>query len=137
MTFAEKIKSLRKGKGLTQAELSAATHISLAVIAGVESGRRPPSKEMAKRLAEYFGVQVETFLFEDAPITENAPKLADTKTVLLIADIVAEYLSKHGYKITPEQRATLIEHFYRMSITEPEKINEMLTLMGDMFLSKR
>lgn len=137
MTFAEKLKSLRKGKGLTQIKLAAATNMSLGVIADIESGRREPSKEVAKHLAEFFNVPIQTFILEDAPITENAPKLADTKTVLMIADIVAEYLSKHGYKITPEQRATLIEHFYRMSITEPEKINEMLTLMGDMFLSKR
>ena len=56
MTFAEKIKTLRKEKGMTQMQLSAATNVSLAVIAGVESGRRNPSKEVAKRLADYFNV---------------------------------------------------------------------------------
>lgn len=137
MTFAEKIKTLRKEKGMTQMQLSAATNVSLAVIAGVESGRRDPSKEVAKRLADYFNVPLQTFILEDAPIAPETAKPVNTATVLMIADIVAEYLQKHGYAMSADQRAALIDHFYRMNVTEPEKIEKLLTLMGDVFLMKR
>ena len=40
MTFAEKIKTLRKERGLTQMQLAAETHVSLGVIADIESNRR-------------------------------------------------------------------------------------------------
>ena len=39
MTFAEKIKTLRKERGLTQMQLAAETHVSLGVIADIESNR--------------------------------------------------------------------------------------------------
>ena len=137
MTFAEKIKTLRKEKGMTQMQLSAATNVSLAVIAGVESGRRNPSKEVAKRLADYFNVPLQTFILEDAPIAQATAKPVDTATVLMIADIVAEYLQKNGYQLTHEQRAALIDHFYRMNVNEPEEIKKMLSVMVDVFLLKR
>ena len=108
MTFAEKIKSLRKERGMTQMQLAAATNISLGVIADIESGRRDPSKEVAKRFSEYFHVPVQTFILENIEI-EN--KTVSTATILMLADIVQEYLTKKGYKITPEQRTALVDHF--------------------------
>lgn len=137
MTFAEKIKTLRKERGLTQLQLSAVTNVSLAVIAGIESGRRNPSKEVAKRLSEYFGVPLETFILEEVPITETAAKSVDMGTVLMISDIVAEYLAKHGYEITQDQRAALIDHFYQQNMTEPEKIDEMLSVMAALQFRKK
>lgn len=137
MTFAEKIKSLRKERGLTQMKLAAATNVSLGVIADIESGRRDPSKEVAKRFADYFKVPIQTFILEDAPIAQATAKPVDTATVLMIADIVAEYLQKNGYQLTHEQRAALIDHFYRMNVNEPEEIKRMLSVMVDVFLLKR
>lgn len=126
MTFAEKLKSLRKERGLTQMKLAATTNLSLGVIADIESGRRDPSKEVAKRLADYFGVPIQAFIVEDEEIT----KTTDISQILMIADIVADYLKKHGYEITPEQRVALIDHFYQMHMTEPSKIQDMLSIMG-------
>ena len=122
---------------MTQMKLAAATNLSLGVIADIESGRRDPSKEVAKRLSEYFGVPIQTFILEDAPITETATKTVDMGTVLMISDIVAEYLAKHGYEITQEQRAALIDHFYQQNMTEPDKINEMLSVMAALQFKKK
>ena len=133
MTFADKIKKLRKERGMTQMQLAAVANISLAVIAGVESGRRPPSKEMARRLAEYFNVPIEVFICEDAPITHTAqtPKqIVPTATLLQIADIVQEYLNKNGMTMTTEQRATLIDHFCQQTLTDAEQIKQQLSLLG-------
>lgn len=131
MTFAEKIKSLRKERGMTQMQLAAATNISLAVIAGVESGRRTPSKEMARRLAEYFRVPVDVFIFEKCEIGQPQPQkqIAPTALVLQIADIVQEYLSKNGMVMTTEQQATLIDHFCQQNLTDAEQIKQQLSLL--------
>jgi hypothetical protein len=53
----------------------------------------------------------------------------------MIADIVSEYLNKNGFKITPEQRAMLVDPFYQKNITDAEKIKEMLSFMQGMDLN--
>lgn len=132
MTFAEKIKALRKERGITQMQLAAATNISLGVIADIESNRRAPSKEAAKRLSEYFGVPVQVFILESEEIT-NAPRFTKTvpiAQILVIADIVQEYLNKNGMTMTTEQRAALIDHFCQHNLTDADAIKQQLTLLG-------
>ena len=127
MTFAEKIKSLRKERGLTQIQLAQAANMSLGVIADVESGRRTPSKQVAKSLAEFFHVPVQTFILEDAPLEKPTIKEVDFDKILQIVDSVQKFLEVHGWKITPEMRKQCIEYFYNMSVTDPDKIEEMLS----------
>ena len=130
--LSARVVEFRKRKGLTQEELAEKINVSRGVLAGVESGARPPSKEIAKKLALYFQVPVELFLFESVQTPEEQKKTVSTATIITIADIVAEYLAKNGYTLTPEQRIELIDHFYQMNITDPEKINEMLSFMRAM-----
>lgn len=131
MTFADKVKTLRKEKGLTQMQLASATNISLGVIADIESNRRTPSKEVAKRMAEFFNVPVETFILENSEI-QPATKHVNTADIIAIADVVQEFFQKNGYQITPEQRVALIDHFYQQNITDAKQIKEMLSLMQTM-----
>lgn len=60
-SFASKLKSLRKNKGLTQEELSAAVNISRPTISNYEIGRRTPSLDELKRIADYLGVGLDYF----------------------------------------------------------------------------
>lgn len=131
MTFAEKLKFLRKQKNITQVELAQAVDISFAIIGQIESGARNPSKEVAKKLSDYFNVALEVFIVESSPIeyAASAAKPVSTADVLMIADIVSEYLAKNGFKITPEQRVALIDRFYQQNITDANKIKEMLSFM--------
>jgi transcriptional regulator with XRE-family HTH domain len=128
MTFAEKLKSLRKGKGLTQMKLAAATNMSLGVIADIESGRREPSKEVAKHLAEFFDVPIQTFILEETPVNEPT----DIDKILLIVDIMSRYLQSKGYEITPERRNYLVKWFYEKNLTDPDGINDMLSAICGM-----
>lgn len=136
MTFAEKLKSLRKERGITQMQLAAATNMSLGVVADIESGRHDPSKTSAKTLAKYFDVPVEVFILEEVPIshasqsTQPQKQIAPTAIVLQIADIVQEYLSKNGMTMTTEQRAALIDHFCQQNLTDAEQIKQQLSLLG-------
>ena len=130
--ISARVVEFRKRKGLTQEQLAEKMNVSRGVLAGVESGMRGPSKEMAKKLSVFFEVPVELFLFEEAQTPAEQNKTISTANVLLIADIVEEYLKKNGFKITTEQRAALVDHFYQQNITEPEKIKESLSLLRAM-----
>lgn len=130
--ISARVVEFRKRKGLTQEQLAEKINVSRGVLAGVESGMRGPSKEMAKKLSVFFEVPVELFLFEEAQTPAEQNKTISTANVLLIADIVEEYLKKNGFKITTEQRAALVDHFYQQNITEPEKIKESLSLLRAM-----
>ena len=132
MTFAEKLKSLRKERGITQMQLAAATNISLGVIADIESNRRTPSKEAAKRFSDYFRVPVQVFILEDEEITQIQPtaKSVPTAQILVIAEIVQEYLNKNGMTMTTEHRAALIDPFCQPNLTDEDAIKQQLSLLG-------
>lgn len=56
-----KIKTLRKGKRMSQIELAEALGVSRATISNYEVGRRSPHLSELKRIAEYFGVGLDYF----------------------------------------------------------------------------
>lgn len=56
MTFSEKLKKLRREKGITQNELADAIFISRSMIAKYESGLAYPTRENAEKLASFFDV---------------------------------------------------------------------------------
>lgn len=131
--FAARLVNLRKGKGITQDELADALHTAHSTISMIEAGTREPSKQIAKKLADYFQVPVELFLYkEDAQTPSDTQKMVTTAEVLLVADIVAEYFRDHGYEITPEQRNALVGHFYRQNLRDAEAIKQQLSVLAVM-----
>lgn len=62
MEFCEKLKVLRKNKGLTQEELAQVLYVSRTAISKWESGRGYPSVDSLKAIAEYFSVTVDELL---------------------------------------------------------------------------
>ena len=56
-----KIKTLRKGRKLTQEQLAENLGITRATVSNYEVGRRAPHITELKRIAEYFGVGVDYF----------------------------------------------------------------------------
>lgn len=59
MDLSDKLKELRKDKGLTQKQLATATGLSLASIISYENGLRKPNFKALTILEEYFGVSGE------------------------------------------------------------------------------
>ena len=53
-----RIKQLRKSKGLTQAQLANKVHASNQAISAYESGTREPKEPMWQKLADFFNVSV-------------------------------------------------------------------------------
>lgn len=64
------LRDLRKGRGLSQAELAEAIEVSRQTIIAIEADKYDPSLPMAYRLAAFFDVPVEELFFN--PFRERA-----------------------------------------------------------------
>lgn len=59
-TFGEKLRTLRRQRGLTLRELAEALGFANhGYLGDLESGRRKPSLELALKIADFFGVPIE------------------------------------------------------------------------------
>lgn len=95
-----RLKALRKEKGITQKELSEAFNVAQNTVSGWESGNREPSKEFIKKLAEYFNVSTDYLLgFTDNPnildkqkeLNSSIDKLArDLEKVLIEKNVISQ-----------------------------------------------
>lgn len=73
MTFGEKFKEQRTKIGLTQAELAAKLKINPRMISLYENGKSfPRTRENYKKIADFFGVNVNYFLTEDQDFVVQA-----------------------------------------------------------------
>ena len=59
MNFCDRLRILRKERGLTQDQLAEKTHISQTAISNWEAGNRSPSVEYVITLAKFFSVSVD------------------------------------------------------------------------------
>lgn len=61
-----RIKELRKERGITQDELAGAVGVTRQTIISLENGKYNASLQLAYRIAHYFGTSIEeTFIFEE------------------------------------------------------------------------
>ena len=83
-----KLKTLRKGRGLTQLELSEKLDLSRATISNYEVGRRSPHLSELRRFAEFYGVGLDYF---DVDATdESFELLSRAKSVFANKEIPRE-----------------------------------------------
>jgi len=66
MEFNEKLRELRKNRGITQEELAAALYVSRTAISKWESGRGYPNLDSLRALAAFFSVTVDELLGGEA-----------------------------------------------------------------------
>lgn len=72
--LGDKIKYLRKKKGLTQQELSSAIDVSRSTIGMVEKNLQGTGKETLMKFADFFGVTID-YLLSDDEETENIEEI--------------------------------------------------------------
>lgn len=88
MNFSNKLKELRRARGISQAELADALHVSRSAVAKWENGLGMPSKESLSILADYFAVSKDELVTvsEDGG---NKNKMSDKdKKVIIRAAII-------------------------------------------------
>lgn len=84
MKFSDKLKELRKEKGLTQEELAKEISASRSLIARYENGSATPTKENLELISKYFGVKTSN-LIEQNEIIELT--LEQRRSILMIERI--------------------------------------------------
>lgn len=97
-----KIKTLRKGRKLTQQELADKMGITRATVSNYEVGRRSPHISELKRFADFFGVGIDYFgvvpkdemfdLLSRAREVFNSPEVSKEKKEELYKSIMRIYL---------------------------------------------
>ena len=87
-TIGSKLKTLRKGRGLTQLELSERLNLSRATISNYEVGRRSPHLSELRRFAEFYGVSLDYFGVETED--ESFELLSRAKSIFLNNEIPKE-----------------------------------------------
>ena len=75
MKLGEKIKSLRRGKNISQEELAAMLKINRNYLSRIETGKSDPTASLLKNIAKLFNVDLNSLLdINDADI-ENSNKI--------------------------------------------------------------
>ena len=78
MSFAERLKQLRRANGYTQVTLAAALEVSSGTVAMWETGKRTPDHETLNRLSELFDRRIDYILgYSD---DDASPKVMKMKT---------------------------------------------------------
>ncbi len=91
----EKLKELRKEKGISLKELGSIIGAAESTMSLYENGKRQPDYETLLKLAEYFGVTVD-YLLRGENATERLPE-----------ELVI--LNRNAKKWSPEKREKLLE----------------------------
>ncbi|MCM1335738.1 MAG: helix-turn-helix domain-containing protein [Bacteroides sp.] len=91
----EKLKELRKEKGISLKELGAEMGVAESTMSLYENGKRQPDYETLLKLAEYFGVTVDYLLRGN----DNFERLPEELIIL----------NRNAKKMSPEKRKKLLE----------------------------
>ena len=96
--IGSKLKTLRKGRGLTQFQLAEKVGLSRCTISNYECGRRSPHISEIRILSEYFGVSLDFFGVE----TQDAgfELLSRAKSILCNKEISVEERTRLYKEIT-------------------------------------
>ena len=94
--FGVRLRKAREAKGLSQAELAQLTHLQPSAISHFETGRRAPSFDNLKRLADALGISVDYLLAR-----QDEPKNAGPKV---------QQLFRHFEEMSPEDQE-FVERF--------------------------
>ena len=70
-TFSQKLRLLRKQHGMTQRELAEHLSTSSGYIADLEGGRRKPSLELARKMADIFEVSVDLLAKDELELEDE------------------------------------------------------------------
>lgn len=103
MSVGEKIKTIRKEKGLTQAQLAALVGVAQITIRQYENGARKPSISQLQNIAEKLGVSISSFMDIGIKRDPSLDVLTDRFTAVVAKHIQAaneldqEENMKRGY----------------------------------------
>lgn len=113
MTFGDRLKKLRKGKGLTLADLEDRFDRGRTAFSNYENNHRKPNMNLVRDLADFFEVSVDFLLGREEEVKEEPEKIKlvpifdmTNGQALLVQDNII------GHKKVPEKDLEGGEYFY-------------------------
>ena len=102
MTFANRLKQLRKDNGYTQVSLAAALGLSKGTVAMWETGKRTPDYEVINQMADIFDRRIDYILgYSDDPkspkLLEEVEQSGEWETQSELIDVFRQYLRLDAY----------------------------------------
>lgn len=89
-----KLRTLRKDRGLTQSELGKALGVSPSTIGMYEQGRREPDKDALLAIANFFNVSTDYLLGNDTPASTSQPTTPARDLLDMLFADEPEFLAK-------------------------------------------
>ncbi len=83
--FGMNLRQLREAAGMTQVELAERLGITAAAVGLYETGKREPKLLMEEKMADVFGVSLDTLHGRETPISNQ---LMTSKDLMLLAEFV-------------------------------------------------
>ena len=87
-TFAERLKELRKEKGLSQSELAEQLGVAINTVSQWELGNRMPEKKTITQIARFFDV-LESFLLGERDIKDIEEMAEELKRLGYLPQVIA------------------------------------------------
>lgn len=153
MNFPEKLKKLRKEKGLTQEELAKNIFVSRTLISKYENGSVCPTKENAEKLALFFEIKLSELIDADDTVqlvlkdAETSKRINDVMSICIISSCVflsllslIPFLSVRYYDYsegTPPKLASRITNAITLALSNgnPIVLITLITLIGNCLIS--
>lgn len=109
--FADRIKTLRKEKGLTQIQFAQQFNVANGTVGMWETGKREPDFETTQRIADFFGVSVDYLLGREGQKETPGTKAGREVTF----DDFTYAMYEEGKELTEENKKKLLEmaQFFR------------------------
>lgn len=107
MNFGEKLRALRKKRGLSQDQLAELIGLGSSTIGQYEINNREPNFERLKKIKEFFNVDY-NFLLEDSKKDKNRLKKIELDIVDLKEVLLKNYITLNGKKMSEEAKKGLI-----------------------------
>lgn len=109
MSFADKLKSLRKEYHMTQEQIAKQLNLNRSTISGYETKDREPSYQTLAEIANFFHVSVDYLLDEDVIIIDNSHAFSSG---------LEDELLKGYRKLSIESQKKLLEYLKLLTMTE-------------------
>lgn len=100
--LSEKLKTIRKKRGITQEEVSEFLAVKRQTYGAYERGVSTPDSQTLKRLADYFGVSTEYFFRDDEEMITTVQNAQEEQLLML---------ARRAEAIPPKQRERIIQAF--------------------------
>ncbi len=115
LPISQRIKELRKIKGVTQGELAEEIGVDMKMVSYYETGKSIPSVDALIKIAMIFDVTVDYLLFEDSP-KRPLKQTGDNELIEMLSELD---------KLTEEDKQSM-KHIIKSLITK-NKVTDLVT----------